>query len=64
MRRFPILIEKHQIRTPTDLKAAQFVQPWEVTLTLREHGWAPYRVWFDVEANAWIARVIDWGLAA
>jgi hypothetical protein len=63
-RRYPILVEKRQVRTPTDLTAAQYAQPWEVTLALRERGWTPYRVWFDIKAGAWIARVIDWGRAA
>jgi hypothetical protein len=65
-RRCPVFVEKHrtQIRIQTKLKAAEYAQPWEVTLALRNIGWAPYRVWFDSETTAWIARVIDWGAAA
>lgn len=63
-RLYPVLAETYQGRFPTGLFAAVTAQPAEVTLALREKGWAPYRVRFDPEAGMWIARVIDWGQAA
>jgi hypothetical protein len=44
--------------------APDCAQPFKATLALREKGWVPYRIWFDPEAFAWIAKVIDWGTAA
>jgi len=35
-----------------------------VALALREKGWVPYRIRFDLETDVWIAKVIDWGQAA
>ena len=33
---------------------------WFVRGFLRAAGLAPYRVYFDPELKAWIAKVIDW----
>jgi hypothetical protein len=60
----PVLIETSQGRTAAGLSASKSAQPFEVSLALREKGWKAYRVQFDPGAVAWIARVIDWGIAA
>jgi hypothetical protein len=60
----PILVETYQGRFRTGLSASDKAKPFEVTLTLRENGWAPYRVRFDGEEAVWVANVIDWGRAA
>ena len=36
----------------------------DVSMRLRERGWAPYRLRLDSEQHAWIAVVIDWQHAA
>ena len=60
----PVLVETYQGRSPTGLSAPATAQPAEVALALREKGWVPYRIRFDLEADVWIAKVIDWGQAA
>jgi hypothetical protein len=64
VRKCPVLIEKHQVRVPSGFSALPSAQPFEISLALREMGWTAYRVQFDVAAAAWIAKVIDWGVAA
>ena len=64
-RKRPVLIETPGGRTrPTGLSALPEAHPVEVSLALREKGLRAYRVEFDFEADAWIARLIDWDLAA
>ena len=36
----------------------------DVSMRLRERGWAPYRLLLDSEQHVWIAVVIDWQHAA
>ncbi len=64
MWRGPVVVETCPGKLPTGLSAADKTQPYEVALTLRENGRAPYRIRFDAEADVWVAHVIDWGLAA
>jgi hypothetical protein len=63
-RKCPVLIETHQGRSPTGFSALPSAEPFEISLALREMGWKAYRVRFDPAAVAWIASVIDWGIAA
>ena len=63
-RRCPVLIETPQGRTRVGLWVSPEAHPWEVSIALREKGWRAYRVQFDAEVVAWIARVIDWDVAA
>jgi hypothetical protein len=61
----PVLIETYRGRSPTGLSALPSAQPFEISLALREMGgWQAYRVRFDPAVVAWIASVIDWGMAA
>jgi hypothetical protein len=64
VRKCPVLIESHDTRAPSGLSVLPSAQPFEITLALREIGWRAYRVQFDAEASVWIAKVIDWGIAA
>ena len=64
VRKCPVLIESHNTRAPSGLSFLPSAQPCEITLALREIGWRAYRVQFDPQARAWIAKVIDWGIAA
>jgi hypothetical protein len=64
VRKCPVLIEKRWGRTSVDLSVSASAQPCEVSIALREKGWRAYQVHFDPEEVAWIARVIDWGMAA
>jgi hypothetical protein len=57
------------VDTPKGCRNAGFTVPEtadaaDVSMRLRERGWAPYRVRFDSERHAWIAVVIDWQHAA
>jgi hypothetical protein len=63
-RKYPVLIESHKERSLSGLSASPSSQPFEISLALREKGWKVYRVEFDSAAAAWIAKIIDWGVAA
>jgi hypothetical protein len=64
VRKCPVLVEARNGRGSTGFSALPSAQPFEISLALRELGWKAYRVQFDPVAAAWIARVIDWGIAA
>ncbi|HEY2229100.1 MAG TPA: hypothetical protein VGI22_15480 [Xanthobacteraceae bacterium] len=64
VRKCPVLIESRYGRSASGLSASPAAQPFEISLALREKGWKAYRVAFDPAAGAWIAKVIDWGVAA
>jgi hypothetical protein len=63
VRKCPVLIESHKGRAPSGLSVSPSAQPFEISIALRELGWKAYRVQFDSSATAWIAKVIDWGVA-
>ena len=57
------------VDTPKRRVSAGFTVPEaadaaDVSMRLRERGWAPYRLHLDAEQGAWIAVVIDWQRAA
>ena len=57
------------VDTPKGRRSAGFTVPADadaadVSMKLRERGWAPYRLCLDSEQHAWIAVVIDWQRAA
>ena len=62
--RWPIFVETYRGRLLTGLSAPENAQTCDIALAVREKGWAPYRVRFDPEESAWVAKVIDWGQAA
>ena len=64
VRKCPVLIETSIGRTSAKVSFPTTAQPVDVSLALREIGWKAYRVRFDPEALAWIAKVIDWDQAA
>ena len=54
----PVLIEMELERFVSGISAPLKADPADVSLALREKGWAPCRVWFDPQAGAWVASVI------
>lgn len=57
------------VDTPKGRRSAGFTVPEtadaaDVSMRLRERGWAPYRLRLDSEQHAWVAVVIDWQRAA
>jgi hypothetical protein len=64
VRKCPVLIETSGGRSPAGFSASPSAQPYEISLALREMGLRAYRVQFDPDAVAWVAKVIDWGIAA
>jgi hypothetical protein len=64
VRKCPVLIESYKALTPSGLSVSPSAQPFEISMALREIGWRAYRVQFDPAATAWIAKVIDWCVAA
>lgn len=64
VRKCPVLIETPKGRTRVGLWVSPEAEPFEVSIALREKGWRAYRVQFDSAADAWIAKVIDWVIAA
>jgi hypothetical protein len=64
IRKCPVLVETSVGLTPARFSVSSTAQPVDVSLALRESGWMAYRIRFDPEARAWIAKVIDWGRAA
>lgn len=57
------------IETPNGRIGAGFSVPTaadaaDVSMRLRERGWAPYRLRLDHEQDCWTAAVIDWRHAA
>ena len=61
VRKCPVLIETSRGRASARLSVSPSAQPVDVSLALREIGWMAYRVQFDPDVPAWIAKVIDWG---
>jgi hypothetical protein len=64
VRKCPVLIETSHGRTSAKVSFSASARPVDISLALRETGWTAYRIQFDPEASAWIAKVIDWGQAA
>jgi hypothetical protein len=64
VRKCPLLIETPSGRTSARVSFHSTAQPVDVSLALREGGWAAYRLRFDSDVSAWIAKVIDWGRTA
>jgi hypothetical protein len=64
IRKCPVLLETSNGLTPAKVSVSSTAQPVDVSLALRESGWTAYRIRFDPEMPAWIAKVIDWRQAA
>jgi hypothetical protein len=63
-RRHQVLVETSKGRTQAGFSVPSNVAPVDVSLLLREKGWAAYRIRFDHAAFAWVATVMDWQRAA
>jgi hypothetical protein len=64
IRKCRVLVQTPNGLTPAKISVPSTARPVDVSLALRESGWTAYRVWFDAEERAWIAKVIDWRQAA
>jgi hypothetical protein len=63
-RRRRVLIETSRGRISAGFSLPATATAVDVSIRLRERGWAPYRVRLDAELHAWVAVVIDWKRAA
>jgi hypothetical protein len=63
VRKCPVYVETSSGRTSAKVSFSATAQPVDVSLALRDNGWTAYRIRFDPEGPAWIAKVIDWGSA-
>ncbi len=57
------------VETSTGRRSAGFTVPRkadaaDVSMLLRRHGFAPYRLKLEAEQDAWIAALMDWRNAA
>jgi hypothetical protein len=59
-----VFVESSKGRISAGFTVSATADAADVSLKLRERGWAPYRLCLDREQNAWIAIVIDWKHAA
>lgn len=63
-RRRRVLIDTLKRRLDAGFTVPEAAEAADVSLRLREAGWAPYRVHLELEQRAWVAVVIDWKHAA
>lgn len=63
-RRRRVFVETSKGRVSAGFSVPATADAVEVSMRLREKGWAPYRLRLDSEQNCWIAAVIDWRHAA
>jgi hypothetical protein len=59
-----VFVESSKGRIGAGFSVPETADAADVSMKLRERGWAPYRLRLDREQNAWIAVVIDWKHAA
>ncbi|HEX5508540.1 MAG TPA: hypothetical protein VFX37_08545 [Pseudolabrys sp.] len=69
MKKMPHYRRRVFVDTPKGRVNAGFTVPEsadaaDVSMRLRERGWAPYRLRLERDQHAWIAIVIDWKHAA
>lgn len=63
-RRRRVFVDTPKGRRTAGFTVAEASDAADVSMRLRERGWAPYRVRLDPEQGAWIADLIDWQRAA
>jgi hypothetical protein len=63
-RRRRVFIDTPKGRVDAGFSVPEAAEAADVSLRLREAGWAPYRLHLEPEENTWIAVVIDWKHAA
>ena len=56
----PVLIELDREIIKSEIVASDAEEPAQVSIRLRDKGWAPYKVRFDDGQGAWIASAFDW----
>lgn len=63
-RRRHVFIDTPKGRVSAGFSVPETADAADVSMRLRERGWAPYKLRLDLEQHAWIAVVIDWKRAA
>lgn len=56
----PVLIELGGQFIKSQIVAPDTEDPAQISMRVRDHGWAPYRVRFDQDQSAWIVSTFDW----
>jgi len=56
----PVLIEFGAETIKSQIVAPETEEPAQVSLRVRDRGWAPYRVRFDQGQAAWIVSTFEW----
>jgi len=59
-RRRLILIELDGFVQNSDISASPFESAADISMKMREKGWAPYRVRFDHAKESWIVSSLDY----
>ena len=59
-----VFVETSKGRVSASVSVPFSADAADVSMLLRERGWAPYRLRLDQAKNCWIAMVIDWKRAA
>jgi hypothetical protein len=63
-RRRRVFIDSPKGRRSAGFTVSEEADAADVSMQLRERGWAPYRLRLDPEQHMWVAVVIDWQRAA
>jgi len=63
-RRRRVFIDTPKGRVSAGFSVPETADAADVSMWLRERGWAPYRLRLEPEQHAWVAVVIDWQRAA
>jgi hypothetical protein len=63
-RRRRVFIDTPKGRRSAGFTVSEEADAADVSLWLRERGWAPCRLRLEPEQHAWVAIVIDWQHAA
>lgn len=59
-----VFVETSKGRVSAGFSVPAAADAADVSVRLRERGWAPYRLRLDRERDCWVAAVIDWRHAA
>jgi len=59
-----VFVETAQGRVNAGFSVLASADAADVSIRLRENGWAPYRLYLDHDERCWVAAVMDWKHAA
>jgi hypothetical protein len=63
-RRRRVFVDTPKGRISAGFSVPEIADAADVSMRLRERGWAPYRLRLDAEQDVWVAIVLDWKRAA